>query len=495
MTRILTLLVPFLLLPGLAHTDPPKHPNIILIYTDDHGYADLGAYGNDPDVRTPNLDLLMAEGAVLPHGYVTAPQCIPSRAGFVVGRHQNGFDLEDNNGGPLPLEEYTIAERLRDAGYATGMVGKWHLEIAWKREDGKMRHYLSREHLPDRHGFEDMFMGYLQHYHANYGLDGADLPEDLKVLQLPHYRVDIQTKAALAFLDRREDDERPFFLFFCPYAPHSPMEDPPQYMERMAHVEEYERRMGLSSILAIDGGVGLIREKLEAMGETENTLIFFIGDNGAPIRQGAYVGSMNTPLTGEKGMQTDGGQRVPFLAAWPGTIPAGTVVDEPVWSLDASATALAAAGVAPDERIEGVNLLPWLTGQRSGPVHDALFWRWRSQAAVLAGNWKFIRLGSDTRYLFDVSKPGRETADDNLIADHPAIAERLERMLEAQAAQWTPPGLPESIHPADQLFFDIHVEGVGPKLEYGAGRTGRYIPWDPERPTPDLREWCANFLP
>lgn len=337
-------------------------------------------------------------------------------------------------------------------------------------------------------------MGYLQDYRANYDLAGNDRDDPVEVIRFPHFRVDIQTKAALAFLERRKDDERPFFLYFCPYAPHSPMEDPPQYMERLGHVEEYERRMGLASILAIDDGVGLIREKLEMMGLTENTLIFFIGDNGAPLRPGAYVGSLNTPLTGEKGMQTDGGQRVPFLATWPGRIPAGSLIDEPVWSLDASATTLAVAAAPIDHRIEGVNLMPWLTGERSSPVHEALFWRWRSQAAVLSGDWKFIRLGDETRYLFDLGEPGQETADDNLIDAHPEIAALLERQLEAKAAKWSPSGLPETTIQPDQDFYDIHVEQTGPPLTYGAGRTGQYIPWTPDRPTTLLREWTADLL-
>jgi arylsulfatase A-like enzyme len=271
-------------------------------------------------------------------------------------------------------------------------------------------------------------------------------------------------------------------LYVAYFAPHSPMEDPPHYMERMAHVVEYERRMGLASVLAMDDGIGLIRNKLSEMGIADNTLIFYISDNGAPLREGAYIGSLNTPMTGEKGMQTDGGQRVPFLAAWPGKIPAGQVFEEAVWSLDATATSLAVAGAPLDDKIEGVNLMPWMLGEKSGQVHDALYWRWRSQAAVLSGNWKFVRLGNKQRYLFDMTEIGKETAADNKIEQYPEIAAELERKLKARADTWHIKGLPDTVVAADQLFFDLHVDLTIPPPPFGEGRTGVYIPWREGRP-------------
>ena len=470
-----------------------ERPNIILIFTDDQGFADVGYHHADPDVRTPVMDRLAREGAKFTRAYTTAPQCIPSRAGIITSRHQNAFGLDDNLGGPLSLDETTIAKRLRDAGYATGMVGKWHLEIGHDKANNN-KPFASREHLPDRHGFEDMFMGYLRQYHVNYHLDGSDVAEDIEIINIPNFRVDIQTKAALAFLDRRKDDKRPFFLYLCPYAPHSPMEPPPQYMERLDHVEEYQRRMGLASILAIDDGIGLILEKLESMGELENTIIIYMSDNGAPLREGAYIGSLNTPMIGEKGMQTDGGQRVPLFANWPGVIPAGTSSDQIVSSLDVSRTILDLGQAPIDDRVEGVNLLPWLTGKRKDTINDALYWRWRSQAGILSGDWKFIRLGKDRRYLFDMREVGKQTAADNKIDEHPEIAERLEKQLAAKADTWHKKGLPKRATRADENFYDLHVDQtVRPPL-FGAGRTGEYIPWAPNRPTTPLREWCAHLL-
>ncbi len=457
-----------------------KAPNIIIFFTDDQGYTDLGIHGADPDVRTPNLDQLARDGVLFSNGYVTAPQCVPSRAGIISGRHQNTFGLDDNQGGPLSHDEYTIAERLRDAGYVTGMVGKWHLNLTL-REDGPGQIQLD-DYLPHAHGFEEYFCGPMGQYHASHDLNGNALENPPQIVNDPRFRIDIQSDASLGFLERRKADDRPFFLYVAYFAPHSPMEDPPHYMERMAHVEEYERRMGLASILAMDDGIGLIRNKLEEMDIADNTLIFYISDNGAPLREGAYIGSLNTPMTGEKGMQTDGGQRVPFLAAWPGKIPAGQVFEEAVWSLDASATALAVAGAPVDDRVEGVNLMPWMLGEKSGQVHDALYWRWRSQAAVLSGNWKFVRLGNKQRYLFDMTEIGKETAADNKIEQYPEIAAELERKLKARADTWHFKGLPDEVVAADQLFFDLHVDLTIPPPPLGEGRTGVYIPWREGRP-------------
>lgn len=464
-----------LLTAGCAeHPENQKAPNIIIVFTDDQGYSDLGIHGADPDVRTPNLDQLARDGVLFANGYVTAPQCVPSRAGIISGRHQNVFGLEENPMGPLSHDEYTIAERLSDAGYVTGMVGKWHLE----GNDP----VSSVDYLPHTHGFEEYFCGNMQNYHASHDLKGNALENPPQIIKDSRFRIDIQTDASLWFLERRKTDDRPFFLYVAYYAPHSPMEDPPHYMERMTHVKEYERRMGLASILALDDGVGLIRKKLDEMGIADNTLIFYISDNGAPLREGAYIGSLNAPMTGEKGMQTDGGQHVPFLAAWPGKIPAGQVFEEAVWSLDASATALVLAGAPVDDRVEGVNLMPWMLGEKSGQVHDALYWRWRSQAAVLSDNWKFIRLGNKQRYLFDMTEIGKETAADNKIEQYPEIAEELERKLKARADTWHNKGLPEKVVAPDQLFFDMHVDRTIPSPPLGEGRAGSYIPWREDRP-------------
>ncbi len=211
-------------------------------------------------------------------------------------------------------------------------------------------------------------------------------------------------------------------------------------------------------IAAMDDGLGKIREKLQSMKQSENTLIVFIGDNGAPLKPGAWDGSLNAPLVGEKGMLTDGGVRVPFLAAWPFKIPAGQVCDHPVINLDIAATAVAMAGLPHDEKLDGVNLIPFVTGEKTSAPHDALFWRWRSQAAILEYPWKLIRLGDHTQYLFNVSQPNGETGDKNLLTKHPDIVERLGKKWEAWSDTLQPPGPAIAGNEQDDYFFATHVE-------------------------------------
>lgn len=470
-----------------------EQPNIIMIFTDDHGYTDIGIIGADPDVRTPHMDELARDGVLFTMGYATAPQCIPSRAGLIAGRHQNRFGLEDNHGGPMPLDEYTIAERLRDAGYVTGMTGKWHLDLlhGGTRPDGTREpNRRVEEHFPHAFGFDEYWYGSMNQFYASHDFQGNPMPNPPAVIRNPLYRVDAQTQAALTFLDMRREDPRPFFLYLAWFAPHSPLEDPPHYMERMAHVEERTRQMGLASILAMDDGLGAIRRRLEDMGVADNTMIIFMSDNGAPLRPGAYVGSHNDPTIGEKGMQTDGGQRIPYILAWPGKVPAGQVFELPVSTMDATATSLAAGQAPMDDRIEGVNLIPWLLGEKEGPVHDSLAWRWRTQASILTGDgqWKYLQVGTDRRYLFDMTEIGRQTAEDNKIDQYPEVAERLLNELTAIADTWDPTGLPDGTNQADEAFYDIHVDQTRSIPPTATRQTGAFRAWDAARPTPSMEE-------
>lgn len=429
-----------------------ERPNIIVIFTDDQGWSDLGAHGVRDDVATPHLDALAAEGALFRRGYVSAPQCVPSRAGLLTGRYQTRFGLEQNPQAPLTLRERTLAERLGEAGYATGMVGKWHLSytIGDNLPDGEQPRGA---YEPRSRGFADYFAGNRVRYEASFDLAGDDLPMPPQTLIDERYRIDVQTDAALGFLRRHA--EGPFFLYLAYFAPHVPLEQPEPYMSRFSNVASETRRMGLAAMSAIDDGVGRVRGFLNEHELEEETLIFYISDNGAPTRSGAWNGSLNAPLVGEKGMLTDGGIRVPFLAAWPGTIRAGTVFDEPVISLDVAATACAVAGLPDDPALDGVNLIPHLTGASTGAPHENLYWRWRSQAAVLNGNWKLYLLGGEQRFLFDVTRPEGER--ENLIGAHPDVAARLLAELKRWADQQDPPGLPTEVEPPDAEFFERHL--------------------------------------
>lgn len=437
--------------------DAASKPNILLIFTDDHGWTDFSPHGVDKDVRTPNLHRFARDGILFHRGYVTAPQCVPSRAGLIAGQHQNRFGVEENSKGPLPLEVVTVPERLKRAGYITGMVGKWHLDHSTEGAGKEKTAHARANFLPHNHGFDEYWSGNVRQYHASHDLEGRPLANAPAVVRDDRFRITVQTEAALAFLDRRAaKPEQPWFLYLPWFAPHVPLESPePWFSKTPAHLPT-ERRQALAMIEAMDHGVGLLRKKLRDMGQENNTLIFFISDNGAPLKEGAWNGSLNLPLIGEKGMLTDGGVRVPFAAVWPGTLPRGSVFDHPVSTLDVGATAVALAGLPHDDGLDGVNLIPFLTGKIKGAPHDALFWRWRSQAAVLEFPWKLIHLGESERYLFNVTNPDGERI--NLIAGNPAIAARLDEKFKAWSATLKPPGPPEKRHEQDNKFFSEHVK-------------------------------------
>lgn len=450
-TSLLSLTLFLAALPLIAAQSVTK-PNILVIFTDDHGWADFGAHRVDPDIRTPHLDQLARDGLRFSRGYVTAPQCVPSRAGLIAGRHQNRFGVEDNRKGPLPLDVLTVPERLKRAGYLTGMVGKWHLDHSG---EGSMTH-SHQDYLPHGHGFDEYWCGSMRQYHASHDLQGNALADAPRRVTDNRFRVTVQTEAALAFLDRRATQpEKPWFLYLAWYAPHVPLESPePWFSKTPSHLPR-ERRQALAMIAAMDDGVGALRQRLRQLEVDKRTLIFFISDNGAPLRERAWNGSLNLPLIGEKGMLADGGVRVPFVAAWPGRLPAGRVFEHPVSALDVGATAVALAGLPHDDQLDGVNLIPFLTGGNTNAPHEALYWRWRSQAAVLEFPWKLMLLGGEQRYLFDVTQPEGETR--NLIAQHPEVAARLAGKLERWCATLKPPGLPETAHPQDTAFFATHV--------------------------------------
>lgn len=445
-------------------TTPGSPPNIILILTDDQGWADLACQGPRKDVRTPNLDALAASGVRFARGYVSAPVCVPSRAGLVTGRYQTRFNIESNDDGPLPASEKTIADRLKQAGYATGMVGKWHLaashagNMAAKQAGGDIlwgdNVPVTGENLPGKRGFDEYFCGAMRNYAASFDLDGNTLPGAPVLVRDSRFRVDAQTEAALAFLKRQRT--KPFFLYLAYFAPHVPLEAPEKYLARFAHVPDPTRRTGLAMIAAVDDGVGHIRQFLRERGLEKNTLIFFLSDNGAPTKPGMWDGSLNEPFVGEKGLLTDGGHRLPFLMSWPGRLPAGRIYEPAVISLDLMTTALAAAQIEtrPEWKLDGVNLLPYLTNQRAGVPHEALFWRFRSQAAVLAGRWKLYFIAPDRWLLFDGENPAGERQD--VAAQHPGVVAELQAKLRAWCAEQTPPGLPSKPHTEDNVYLKRH---------------------------------------
>lgn len=497
----------FALLCGF--TQAADRPNILVIFTDDHGWADLGAQGVDKQIRTPHLDQLAKDGVLFQRGYVTAPQCTPSRAGLMTGQYQNRFGVE-HNGIAMRGEVVTLPERLKQAGYRTGISGKWHLDHEDLRGEGGKKNVVHPELGPWGQGFDEYFCGFMQDYEASHALDGTPYPDAPKKIREEGCRVDLQTGWALQFLKRRQAETRnqepgtrnraqPFFLFLSYMAPHTPLEWPEPYISQVPQDLPKERRSALALIAAIDHGVGRIREQIRLMGQDKNTLIFFLGDNGAPLaphdarpgQRNPWDGSLNLPMRGQKGMLSEGGIRVPFLCAWPGKIPASQIFEHPVISLDIAATAVKAArasdpsGAAEDAAtLDGVDLLPHLTGGTKAAPHDTLYWRWMSQAAVQEFPWKFIVLGGQENLLFDITTPEGEAAGRNLLQQKPEVAARLLAKLEAWTATLQPPGMPPAL--ADhhvRLFADHAISTASPEPAAKA----------PAEPEGSIQGWiCRN---
>jgi len=446
MSRLLFIFLP---LGFLLSSPAAEKPNIILIFTDDHGWPDIGSAGIYEDLKTPHLDHLAEDGVRCTNGYVTAPQCVPSRGGLLAGRDQSRFGLE-TNGSTLEgfNAEETIAERLQAAGYATGQIGKWHL--------GPVAEIT-------RHGFDDVFAkNSARPAFATYHLDGSDREPGLDDTKL--YHLDACSQAATAFIDRHA--RKPFFLYLAYRAPHVPLDAPPKYLERFPGEMPERRRQALAMISAMDDGVGMIREKLKQHQLSEKTLIFFIGDNGAPLKihkvdapggGPGWDGSLNEPMNGEKGMLSEGGIRVPFLAAWPGTIPPGQVSDEPVISLDVAATAMALAGSESSKDLDGVNLIPYWSGEKKGLPERSLFWRWSTQAATRSGDWKYLRGGS-REYLFNLKNDPEEKK--NLAKEEPEKLQTLRKSLENWTEELTPKGLLGDSMPGTwERYYDHYLDG------------------------------------
>lgn len=445
---------------GLTATAAP--PNVVVFYTDDHGYADLGIQGVVNDIRTPHTDALARSGVRMLHGYSTAPQCVPSRAGLLSGRFQSRFGLEDNGSSLTGFNaQTTLAERLDRAGYATAQFGKWHLG--------------PNEEIP-RHGFRHVFAQNADRpFIANVTTDGADRP--LGMLANSHYHVDGCSQAAASIIRRYRD--QPFFLYVAYRAPHVPLDAPAPYLDRFPGEMPQRRRQALAMISAVDDGVGLITRTLAELGLTDKTLIFYIADNGAPLKVHkpdepgggpGWDGSLNDPLNGEKGMLAEGGIHVPFVVSWPGTIPAADAYPHPVSALDVAATAIACAGVeAPPEELDGVNLLPFLQGKVDEPPHASLKWRWGAQAAIREGDWKLLR-GGNREYLYNLAADLGERT--NLAAEYPQVASRLREQLRSWSEALQPPGMAAArMSPVWERYFDHYLDGKRVAVESGAEST------------------------
>ena len=393
MLRFLPLIVLLGCALGQMATAAPTKPNLIVILTDDQGYGDVGFNGSE-DIRTPNMDRLAREGIRFTDGYVTYPVCGPSRAGLLTGRYQDRFGFGRNpsvnpadESAGLPHSERNIAEVLKPAGYRTGVIGKWHMGT-------------HPSFHPNKRGF-DYFYGFLSGGHRYFPEELVlnDISESkrafdwyqTRILQndqridIDEYLTDEFSNEAVAFIEREKD--KPFFLYLAYNAPHGPLQATEEYLSRYPDIADEDRRTYAAMVSAVDDGIGRSLVTLERLGIVENTLIFFLSDNGGA--QGK--GSSNKPLRGWKSMPFEGGVRVPFAVRWKGTLQAGVDYEKPVSSLDILATinARVQAPIESTRPLDGVDLLPYLTGEKKGEPHEVLFWKnWDN-------NWYAIRNGDD----------------------------------------------------------------------------------------------------
>jgi len=398
-------------------------PNIILILADDLGYADVGVNGCE-DVPTPRIDSIAANGARFTNGYATHAVCSPSRAGLMAGMYQHRFGFERNSGPEryaaanfgVPRRIPLLSEKLNEAGYATGMVGKWHIGF--------------REGLrPHERGFDFAYVfhsGARSYYPETRNGDPL-YRNGVRVKQEPAYLTDAFAEESVTFIKRNQNN--PFFLYLAFNAVHTPMEATDKYLNRFPHIKAKKRRAMAGMLSAMDDAVGEILDTLSELDLDENTLVMFYSDNGGIPPLNA---SLNHPFRGMKGTLYEGGIRVPFLFQWPDQIPAGSLYENPVMGFDCHATALAAAGLSDTttRTIDGVNLLPFLKG-KAGVPHEELFWRSGAKHALRRGDWKLVNERTGGQVLFNLKEDPQETT--NVSAQHPNVF----REMKARYQTWS----------------------------------------------------------
>jgi arylsulfatase A-like enzyme len=454
----------------LSMEDPGDRPNILLILVDDLGRDDIGVYARD-GVNTPNLLRLANTGTTFTAAYSTSSVCSPSRASLLTGRYQHrfGFERQPMNRYPrnrleyfmvdhfvntepmrllepmaspsreeirkqgIPPGEILLPEILQANGYHTGIFGKWHLG-------------LSETFLPNARGFDEQY-GFYEAF-SRYALPGDPDVVDYKHDYFANrhiwrqkrkgscaIRVNdsiIMEKDYLTFSIAgrtvdfiRQHKEGPWFAYAAFNAPHTPFQVPVNYYERFAHIEDENKRVYYAMISALDEAIGTILDHLQQDGMLENTLILFVSDNGGATYTGA---TENGSLNAGKMTQFEGGVNVPCIVSWQDHLPSGGLYREPVSLMDLFATALSASGIRQplDRTMDGVDLLPYLNGQKEGPPHRALFWRTDFNKSVRFGPWKLIWNTRDEQvFLFDLEQDREE--QNNLAGDQPELVDMLKQ--------------------------------------------------------------------
>ncbi|MEN8782937.1 MAG: sulfatase-like hydrolase/transferase [Akkermansiaceae bacterium] len=402
---------------------PPRQPNVVLIYSDDQGYGDVGYHGYK-DILTPNIDRLAKEGTSFSQGYVSASVCGPSRCGLLTGVYQQRLGVYGNyDKGGVPTTQPLIFELLKKQGYQTGAVGKWHVGGA------------TDDLHPNNRGVE-FFYGFLFGAHDYYR--SSTNPNFKKKSEWPilrneqieppiqdsrGYLTEMFTREAVDFIEKASPD-KPLFLYLAYNAVHHPWDVPQPYLDRVAHLDTHdERKLFAGMVLALDDGVGAVMKALEKKGIADDTLVIFMSDNGSPRGQGIKQPKQKKrgqctmsnpgPFNGFKGDTYEGGIRVPMVMRWPDHIPARTSYPHPVLNLDLVSTIMARSNVTKPHKgldFDGVDLLPHLDGSNPARPHETLYWRRGDDYAIRKGDWKLAwndQASSGQIELFDLKNdPG-----------------------------------------------------------------------------------------
>lgn len=419
---------------GLAQADV-KRPNVLVILTDDTGWGEYGFQGAK-DIPTPNIDSIAKAGTRFTQGYVSGPYCSPTRAGLMTGRYQTRFGHEFNSTAQvagLKLDEKTIAEYLKAEGYSTCAIGKWHLGT-------------NEPYRPYQRGFDE-FYGTLANtpfFHPTNFVDTRQSKTIQKIEDDRFYTTEAYAERAVDWLKRNAQES--WFLYVPFNAQHAPLEAPDEVLAKFAHIKDERRRYFAAMMSIKDTAVGRILDQVKSMGQEDNTIVFFLSDNGGPT---ALTTSNNLPLNGSKATTWEGGVRVPFCVKWPGKIPADKVYENPVIQLDILPTILAVTGakVKPAKPLDGVNLMPYLSGENQGKPHETLYWKFGQQWAIRKGDWKLVvaRGGSMSPELYHLSEDIGEKQ--NLAAEKPEIVADLKVDYEKWLAEQAPPSAPDTFSP------------------------------------------------
>lgn len=453
-------LISFVGLTAAIAAPPSRPPNIVVLLADDLGWGECGFQGITKEVPTPHLDRIAQNGIRFTNAYVAATYCSPSRAGFMTGRYPTRFGHEYNPprtpGFGLPLGEETVADDLKALGYATCAVGKWHL--------GEESVFL-----PTKRGFDE-YMGCLTNPRS---YSNPILLDSLGKVKpgVNFYTTDAFGERAVDWIERNR--ERPFFLYVPFNAEHAPLEAPKHYLDRFPGIADTKRRTFAAMLSAMDDAVGHIMQALRDNDLEENTLVVFYSDNGGPT---ASTTSNNLPLRGAKMTTNEGGTRIPFVLQWKGHLPAGRVYDFPIIQLDLRPTFIALAGGKIETRLpmDGVNLLPYLTGEIADRPHQTLYWRYGDQWAIRDGDWKLVasKIDKNQPRLINLARDIGEAND--LAAAEPARVKALTAQWQVWNAEQIEPAWPSwESRTSPEKIEVISRNGSSLAADYGWHSWGR----------------------